>query len=87
MLRTKSKSLEKLFPCWKGLLEARGETQRQGYHVAVGVCSQRLAEGESLWLRKHVGPNYDRQKKQPKYRAGCGFRGLLLARPSPRYYL
>jgi hypothetical protein len=57
MLRTKSKSLEKLFPCWKGLLEARGETQRQGYHVAVGVCSQRLAEGESLWLRKHVGPN------------------------------
>jgi hypothetical protein len=57
MLRTKSKNLERLFRYWRGLLEAQVETWRQGYHVAASVFSLRLAGGESLWLRKHVGLN------------------------------
>jgi hypothetical protein len=70
MLKTKSKSLEKLFPCWKGLLEAQVETQQQGSHVAENVCFRPLADGESLSLRKHVGLSYGRREKQPEIQGG-----------------
>ena len=44
--------------------------KRWGRRIASSAFSPRPAAGEFLWLKKHVGPRYDRSKKPPSHRAG-----------------
>jgi hypothetical protein len=44
------------------------------------VCFQRQADGEFLWLRKHVGRRSDKRKKRPNGQTGPRFRELPLAK-------
>src|SRR5208337_3803043 len=87
MRRTKSKSLGKLFQFWKSLPEARAQQCTRGRYTAPSECSPRPGAGGFLWPRKHVGLRSDRQRKQPKRRAGRRLRELPLARLRPAIFL